>query len=68
MDIEKGEIIVLSKNISHAEIGKELHIPRTTISAFFNDLKDGTHPTIFPTPVDQEKPLPLSINGSFGQR
>jgi hypothetical protein len=36
--------------------------------AFFNDLKDGTHPTIFPTPVDQEKPLPLSINGSFGQR
>jgi len=38
-DIEKGEIIVLSKNNSHAQIGKELSIPRRTVSSFLQRLE-----------------------------
>ena len=34
IDIEKEEIIILSKNKSHAKIDEELHIPRQTISNF----------------------------------
>src|SRR5437773_2119334 len=49
-DIEKGEIIVLSKNISHAEIDKELHIPRTTISSFLQRLKRRHSPYNLPHP------------------
>ena len=43
-DIEKGEIIVLNKNISHAKISKELHIPRRTISNFLQRLKNRHSP------------------------
>ena len=39
-DIEKGEIIVLNKNISHRKISKELHIPQRTISNFLQHLKN----------------------------
>src|SRR5438876_4263707 len=40
MNIEKREIIVLSKNIFHAEISKELHIPRIIISSSLQRLKN----------------------------
>ena len=39
-DIEKGEIIVLSKNNSHTKVSEELHIPRRTISNFLQRLKN----------------------------
>ena len=56
MDIEKGEIIVLSKNISHAEIGKELHIPQTIISSFLQQLKNQHSPYNLPHPSRPRKP------------
>ena len=43
-DIEKGEIIVLGKYNSHAEIGKELNIPRRTISNFLQRYKNRHSP------------------------
>ena len=38
-DLEKQEIIVLSKSNSHGKIGKELHIPRRTVSSFLQRLE-----------------------------
>src|SRR5208282_5923480 len=43
-DIEKGEIIVLCKNISHIKISEELHIPRRTISNFLQRFKNRHSP------------------------
>jgi len=47
-DIEKGEIIVLSKNNSHGKIGKELHIPRRTVSSFLQRLETRHSPYNLP--------------------
>ena len=38
-DIEKGEIIVLSKTNSHGEISRELAVPRRTVSSFLERLE-----------------------------
>ena len=38
-DIEKGEIIVLSKTNSHGNISRELGIPRRTVSSFLERLE-----------------------------
>jgi predicted AAA+ superfamily ATPase len=39
-DIEKGEIIIFNKDISHTKISKELGIPPQTISNFLEYLKN----------------------------
>ena len=54
-NIEKKEIIVLSKNISHTEIDKELHIPRIIISSFLQRLKNQHSPYNLPHPSRPRK-------------
>ena len=49
-DIEKGEIIMLSKINSHGKISKELGIPRCTISSFLERLKTRHSPYNLPHP------------------
>ena len=49
-DIEKGEIIVLSKTNSHGEISRELGIPRRTVSSFLERLKTRHLPYNLPHP------------------
>src|SRR5579859_3471712 len=47
-DIEKGEIIVLSKHNSHAQIAKELNLPWRTISNFLQRYENRHSPYNLP--------------------
>src|SRR5947207_8225416 len=49
-DIERGEIIMLSKINSHGKISNELGIPRRTISSFLERLKTRHSPNNLPHP------------------
>ena len=37
---QKGQIVALSDVYSHREIGRQLHIPHSTVSAFLNHYAD----------------------------
>jgi len=40
MDIQKAKIVVLGHHENPTEIGKELHIPRRTVSSFLQHYED----------------------------
>ena len=63
MDYQKGGIEALSHHENPTEIGKELHIPRRTVSSFLQRSEERGFMEIFSRPGRPRDPLPQLTDG-----